>query len=141
MRSKVGFLMPLPYESVINGLIALGSEWITDKDKQIEFAYKMRELNFKVAESLLKTKTVPWVDGAVKIIYAIVALARPIGTAAMTAFGLYAHYRQIPIDTALHTAIDSSFPAWGASRHINKNKEQEEITKRERYKLNIPEYE
>ncbi|PUB87065.1 MAG: hypothetical protein DBP02_02135 [gamma proteobacterium symbiont of Ctena orbiculata] len=133
--------MALPYESVINGLIGLGSEWITDKDKQIEFAYKMRELNFKIAESLLRTQTVPWVDATVKIIYALVALMRPIGTALMTAFGLYAHYKQIQIDPAVHAAIDGAFPAWGVSRHMNKKKEQEEQTKRERIKSNIPEYE
>ena len=133
--------MALPYESVINGIIGLGSEWITDKDKQIEFAFKMRELNFKMAESLLRTQTVPWVDATVKIIYAFVALMRPLGTALMTGFGLYAHYKQIPIDTALHAAIDGAFPAWGVSRHINKTREQQEITKRERFKANIPEYE
>ncbi|MEW8420265.1 MAG: hypothetical protein AB2669_16575 [Candidatus Thiodiazotropha endolucinida] len=133
--------MGLPYESTINGIIGLGKEWILDKDKQIEFAYKMRELNFKIAESLLSTQTIPWVDATVKIIYALVALFRPIGTALMTAFGLYAHWKQIPIDTALHAAIDGAFPAWGVSRHMNKTKEQQEITKRERFKANIPEYE
>ncbi|MEW8042035.1 MAG: hypothetical protein AB2765_14795 [Candidatus Thiodiazotropha endolucinida] len=138
--------MKTPYESiesVFTGVIGLGRELITDKDKLIEFEYKTKELQLRSMDSLLQTTTTPFVDATVKIIYAFVALMRPLGTAAMTAFGLYAHYKQIPIDTGVHAAIDGAFPAWGVSRHMNKTKEQEEKTKREETRAlsNIPDYE
>lgn len=138
-------MVGLPYESAITSITGLVSEWIEDPDKKIEFEFKMRELNFRVAESLLKTQTVPWVDATVKIMYALLAFIRPIGA-------LYLSYRGIEavdlerlgnsdIANYVNAGLGMSFPGWMLSRHKNKNKEQEEITKRERYKLNVPDYE
>jgi hypothetical protein len=119
-----------PLTGIFEGLIGIGRELITDKDKLIEYEFRTKELHQKGMELIVSTQTIPWVDATVKIMYALIAFARPVGSAAMTAFGIYAHYKQIPIDGAIHAVFDGAFPAWGTSRHINKNKEQEEITKR-----------
>ena len=128
---------PLGVKSIADfgsSLVGLASEFIEDPDKRIEYQFKAQELNINFMQAVTSTVTIPWVDALVKLMYAFIAILRPLGSAAMTAFGIYAHYKQIPIDGAMHAVLDGAFPAWGASRHMNKHKEQEEITKRERVK-------
>ena len=111
----------LPFKGLIDGIISIGKEFVVDKDKQIEFAFKTQELAIKVFEALLNTHTTPKVDAAVKLLIAFNSLWRPLGGLLMTCFGLYAHYKQIPMDTTTHAMIDGALPAWGVSRHIEKN--------------------
>lgn len=119
--------MKAPYESAIESVTGLISEFIEDPDKA-------REFRFKLDQTLLQTTTTPKVDAFVKILIAtrdiIIPMLRPLGAAAMTAAGIYMHYKQIPIDGAMHALLDGSFPAWGTSRHINKQTEQRERTQR-----------
>lgn len=122
--------MKMPWEDAVNGLIDIGKEFIVDKDKQIEFEYKTKELSLQMASELLKTQTVPWVDALVKLMYAAQTFIRPFGAFIMTCFGAYCHYKGIPLDAGLHAVFDGAFVAWGASRHAHKSKVEEEKTKR-----------
>ena len=106
----------------VDNLISLGSEFIVDKDKLIEFQFKALELKYQAADMLMQTKTVPWVDATVKIMFALNTFWRPMIGALMTAFGAYAHIKQIDIEPALHAIFDGAFPAWGVSRHTEKAK-------------------
>ena len=120
--------MKMPWESVIDGFFGLAEEWIEDPDKKNEFNFKVKELEFKLRESLLTTKTTPKTDAFVKLLIAfrdiILPLLRPLGAFCMTLFGAYCHYKGIPMDGAMHAIFDGAFPAWGASRHVHKQKEQ-----------------
>lgn len=112
-------LIPLIADA-FKGLFGIGKELIVDKDKQIEYAFKLAELQQQFSMQLVSQATVPWVDATVKLMYALNSLWRPIGGALMTAFGIYAHWKGIKIEPALHAVFDGAFPAWGVSRHINK---------------------
>jgi len=120
-------MMKMPWESVIEGLTSLASEYIEDPDKRNEFIFKTQELDFQLKEKLLETTTTPKIDAFVKLLIAfrdiILPLLRPLGAACMTAFGMYCHYKGIDMDGAVHAVMDGAFPAWGASRHVYKNNE------------------
>jgi hypothetical protein len=107
---------------VFKSLFGLGAELIEDKDKLNEFNFKLNELQGQLNLQLIQTTTVPWVDGTVKLLFAFNSLWRPLGGAAMTAFGIYAYVKGIQIPEGLHAVFDAAFPAWGLSRHINKQK-------------------
>lgn len=125
--------MKMPWESTIEGLTDLAGEWIEDKDKQNEFNFRVKELSFKLRETLLTTKTTPKTDAFVKILIAfrdiIMPLLRPLGAAGMTAFALYCQYKGIELTGATEAVLVGAFPAWGASRHAHKKEE----LKNERY--------
>ena len=121
--------MKLPWESAIDGLFDVLGQAITDKDLLAKLETKRFELTTAISSELLKTKTIPWVDALVKIMIAmkdiIIPLFRPLIGAAMTAFGMYMHYRGTPMDAATQIIFDGAAPAWGVSRHANKQKEQQ----------------
>lgn len=125
--------MKMPWTSLIDGITGLASEWIEDPDKRNEFNFKIRELDFKLRETLLTVKTTPKTDAFVKILIAfrdiILPMMRPIGAAAMTAFGMYCHLKGIDIGETSQVVMDGAFPAWGASRHVHKMKAEQETTK------------
>ena len=106
--------------NIINSIIGISKEVIVDKDKQIEFEYKAKELWWAQSSELLKTTTVPWVDATVKILFALNSLWRPIGSAFMTAFAAYCAINGIMLSDTMNTIFASAFPAWGVSRHISK---------------------
>lgn len=108
--------------NALTGIMGLADQYILDKDKLIEFRFRALELNIQAQETLLKTNTTPWVDAVVKLMYALNMFWRPFVGAAMTAFGAYCHYKGIEMDAALHAVFDGAFPAWGASRHMEKIK-------------------
>lgn len=134
--------MQMPWESAINAVKDLAGEYIEDKDKRNELNFKLQELEFKLRESLLTTKTTPKTDAFVKILIAfrdiILPMLRPVGAACMTAFGMYCHYKGIPLDGATQVVMDGAFPAWGASRHVHKSREEEEKTKRHKKEQDDP---
>ena len=104
---------------LVDGLIGLGKEFVVDKDKQIEFAFKSQELVFKTMQALLLAKTNPWVDGAVKLLYALQTFWRPLVGGCMTLFGAFCHWKGIDLGNSA-LIFDGAFPAWGASRHVEK---------------------
>lgn len=115
---------------VIGDILSIVSEAVVDKDKRNEINLKLAELSHAFQMAMIQSQTVPWVDALVKVMYALVALAAPLGTAATTAFGLLMHYLVLTgkvdpaaaPDTMTHLLIDSAFPAWRAARHVEKVK-------------------
>ena len=114
---------PTDWLNPIDSLIKLGSKFVTDKDKLIEFQFKALELKQAAMTDLLHTQTYPWVDALVKLMQATVVFARPVGGALMTGFGAWCHYKGITMDVGLQALFDGAFPAWGVSRHYNKESE------------------
>lgn len=112
---------------VFAGILELAKKLIPDKDKYKELETQVKQAEIEFDRLLLGTTTTPKVDAFVKILYAverfISTLWRPLGSAAMTAFGLYAHYKGMSIDTMTHSMLDGAFAAWGVSRHMNKTEE------------------
>ncbi len=55
-------------------------------------------------------------------IEALNGLWRPIGSIVMTAFGGYCHLKGVDMEVTAHLLFDGAFPAWMASRHMQKGK-------------------
>ncbi len=117
---------------VATGLISMvssiGGKLIEDKDKKADFAFKILELAEKRMEVLVNKTTYKWVDALVKLAYAgdqiVKGLIRPIGSAAMTGLAIYCGMKGIQLDPAVSAVMVAAFPAWGASRHVDKIKKK-----------------
>lgn len=118
----MGGLIDSGLGDLFKGLIGLGGEFIEDKDKRNEYNMLIMQSQNTFNTVLISQKTHPYIDGAVKLLFALNSLWRPIGSACMTAVGIYAHIKGIPIDTANHALLDGAFPLWMGSRHMEKNK-------------------
>ena len=116
---------------LLQGIIELGKRFFTNKDHKEAFENEIEKAQLQLDQLLLTTTTTPKVDAFIKILYALErftkSLWRPFGGACMTAFGIYAHYKGLPIDQATHLLLDGAFPAWGASRHMEKSRHLPEI--------------
>ncbi len=117
-----------PIAELFTGLIGIGKELIVDKDKQIEYAFKIAQLQAGLAEKMLTMTTTPKTDAFVKILYAvkelILPMLRPIGSLVLTGFGVYAHMKGYQIPEYVHVILDGAFPGWMASRHVEKNRKK-----------------
>lgn len=116
---------------IIKGLISpvtgIVNKLVIDKDKLAELEFKREDNNYKLRSQLLTVTTTPKVDAFVKLLITfrdvVIPILRPFGAACMTAFGMYMHYRGTPLDATSQIVMDAAFPAWGTSRHINKQTE------------------
>ncbi len=126
--------MKFPWESAIESVTGLISELTIDDDKQAEIRLELEKVRAGIQKQLLSTTTTPKVDATVKLLIAfkdiVLPLLRPLGAALMTAFGAYCTYKEIPIDGATEAILIGAFPAWGASRHSNKNHSETQRTQR-----------
>lgn len=115
------------FSALISPVTKIADKMIMDKDKYAELQFKRDEHRHKEKVKLLSITTTPRIDAIVKLLYAIkdvvIPTLRPLGSAAMTAFGLWAHYKGLDIDLGLHALMDGAFPGWMGSRHINKQTE------------------
>lgn len=115
--------------SLLPGLFKIGDKLIEDKDKKMEFAFKVQEMAFKQMEILINAKTYPWLDGLVKLSYAantiIKGLFRPVVSTGMFLFAIYAEVNGITLSEGVQMLLYGSFPAWGASRHLEKKKKDD----------------
>jgi len=115
-------------------LLDLGDQFIIDKDKKAEFAFEVAKMASEFSTDILKITTTPKVDALVKIMYAsrdcLIPMLRPIGSAVLTALGMWAHYKGWDISDVAHTTIDMAFPAWMAGRQLDKHSERKEETHR-----------
>ena len=113
-------------DSLIGAAANIGGKLIEDKDKKAEFAFKTLELAQRAMEVLLNTKTYPWIDGMVKLLYGvkelIVPMFRPVGSFAMAAFAAYCDTHGIPLSDTVSTLLYGAPVAWGTSRHIEKSR-------------------
>jgi hypothetical protein len=105
---------------IFKGLTGLASEFIEDKDKRNEFNLLIKQAENQLTIAIITQETVPWVDALVKLMYASLSFARPVGGFAMTAFAGYLALKQIPVPKELLILFGSAGPAWGLSRHISK---------------------
>ena len=114
------------FTSLLPNLFSLGGKMIEDKDKKNEYAFKVLEMSHELSLKLMETKTYPWIDGLVKLAYAsesiVKGLLRPLGALCMTAFAIYADVYNIELSGTVETILYGAFPAWGASRHVEKSK-------------------
>lgn len=127
----------MPWESLIDNISSLAGEFIEDKDKRNELIFKVKELEFSLRETLLKTKTSPFVDGFVKLLIAfrdiILPMMRPLGAFYLSYMGVDIAQGELAAGgdvSALSGGLAAAFPAWGASRHAHKKHEETEKTKR-----------
>ena len=108
------------------GLFGIVDQFVEDKDKKNELVFKMLELQNSLNIQLLQMKTVPWVDAAVKILFAIqnlvIPMLRPAGAAAMAGFAAYCAMKGIPLNPVLEAALAAAFPGWMYSRHQEKTR-------------------
>lgn len=114
------------FTGIIKMIGGLGGELIEDKDKKTEFAFKMAALAEKRMEVLMNQKTYPWVDGLVKLAYAseqiVKGLFRPVASSLMLAVAVYFEINDIKVSGTVETILYGALPAWGVSRHMDKNK-------------------
>ena len=119
------------FNLILSALINAGTKLIPDKDKR-------QELSVRVIEAMLNSKTVPWVDATVKLMYAtenfIRGNTRPIASAAIFVWGLLNPEQIIRFHNELGTVGDGliatifgALPAWGISRHQQKKRESRKI--------------
>lgn len=104
----------------------LGGKLIEDKDKRTEYAFKMQELAFRAMEVMLNTKTVPWVDATIKLMYACKTFIRPVGSTVMAGFAAYCAVKQIALPEYIQVMLYGAPVAWGASRHAEKKRKTED---------------
>lgn len=117
--------------AVVNGALSLGDKMIADEDKRVEYAFKTQEITFKLLENIVNMRTIPLVDAFTKLMVASVALARPIGTFALTCAGIYMHIKGVSIPELVHAGMDSAFGVWVGAREVDKSrKHKEKIAKR-----------
>ena len=116
------------FTALLPSLFKLGDKMIVDKDKKSEFSFKVQEMAFKQMETLINAKSYPWVDALVKLAYAseqiIKGLFRPIASALMLGFAMYCEVSAIELSDGVQAILYGSLPAWGASRHIEKQKKK-----------------
>jgi hypothetical protein len=121
-------------KSLISPITNLAGKMIMDKDKFAELQFRKLELEYNAKKDLLKQTTTPKIDAVVKLLITIndvvIPLLRPLGAAAMTAFGIYMHAKGTPMEAISQAIFDGAFPAWGASRHVNKQTEAKKRTHR-----------
>ncbi len=110
--------------AIISGIFSIGDKMIVDQDKKVEFAFKTQEILFDLLGKLIAAKTIPWVDALVKLMVASVALARPIGSFALTLIGIYLDMNEYPVSETMNTALEAAFPGWMAARQYDKGKKK-----------------
>ena len=114
--------------SVAKGLIGLADQAITDKDKRIEFQYKVLDRTYQFYEKILATPTNPKLDAIIKFFLvfgtAFKGILRPVGAFLLTAGVLYLRSEGIEIPEYIEIAMASAFPGWMASRHKEKIEKQ-----------------
>lgn len=119
------------FTSLLPSLFKLGDKMIVDEDKKAEFAFKVQEMAFKQMEVLINAKTYPWIDGLVKMAYAseqiVKGLFRPIASGLMLAFAMYCEVSAIELSDGVQAILYGAFPAWGVSRHVDKQKKKENV--------------
>ena len=110
-------------------VVGLIQEYVKDPDLAAKLTAEIQQRQIDFSKTLLQTTTTPKTDALVKLLYAlrdvVIPMFRPLGSAALTAFGAYLAYNQIPTPEWLDAAMVAAFPGWMASRHVEKAKRVE----------------
>ncbi len=111
---------------IFKGVLGIVDQVVEDKDKRNEITYKIFEAQNQLNVTILTQKTVPWIDAAVKFLYALNSLWRPLVSAYLFFYGL-THpevlrqlYEMGPAGQAGIGAMFAAFPGWMYSRHKKK---------------------
>lgn len=117
--------------NLIDAALSIGKELVEDKDKRAELA-------FQTMNTLLTSKSYRWIDGLVKLSYAteqiIKGLVRPLVSTGMFVYGVLnpdvlAQLHELgTVGDVGVAAMLGSAPAWGYSRHKEKQKSKKEDT-------------
>lgn len=118
--------------SILPDLTSLADQLIEDKDKKAEYAFKLQELAMQYQQTLITTKTSPKVDAGVKLLYAISDIGQKLWRPALSGFAfiwglfnpedLMRLHELGTVGDAGIAAVFGSAPAWGYSRHVEKQK-------------------
>jgi len=119
-----------PYEKAAESAFNIIDQLVDDGDLAVKLKHEMQI-------QLLTTKTEGFVDGFVKVLFAfrdlILPILRPVGAFYLSYMGVDMAQAELAVNgdmSALSGGLAAAFPAWGASRHQNKNKSETERTKR-----------
>ena len=107
--------------SLIAPLAEIGQKLIVDKDKQLEYAFKLQDRVLSIFEKMAAVQTIPWVDAVVKLMGAVLIFGRPLGSLFLTVWGIKLHLEGAALPDWLHAMMDSAFPAWAAAREVDKS--------------------
>lgn len=107
--------------SVIPALTKLGGKFVMDKDKAAEYAFKTQEMVFALLEKIVTMQTIPWVDAMVKLLFAAMALARPLGSFYLTLKGIDMAMGKGEIGM-LDGGLMAMFPSWMGAREVDKSR-------------------
>ena len=114
-------------------VIGLISEYIEDPDLRMKMTVEVQKLEHQSMSTLLTTTTSPLVDATVKLMYAFVALFRPLASIGVFIYGLsqpetigQLYEIDQTMGTVASAGIFGAAPAWGISRHMEKTKEIKE---------------
>lgn len=123
--------------SIINAVAGVTSkglsiidQFVEDKDLRNELAVKQLELMYGLLEKIINTSTVPQVDALVKLILALIALARPLGALYLTIMGVDMASASIQAGGEVNMVegtLIGAFPTWGVAREADKR--QKEVTR------------
>ena len=112
--------------NAIAGLAKTGlgiiDQLVVDQDKKAEYAFRWNMALLAFTEKMATANTIPWVDGTVKLMYASLALARPVGSFIALLIGVDMATTEGTVD-AISGGLMSLFPAWGIARERNKVRE------------------
>ena len=119
----------VPFSGAIESALDIVDQAVDDGDLKAKLTTEIRKVELNAMQELIKTQTTPWVDALVKLMYASVALIRPLTSVGVFLFGLIFPEKLsalYAIDQTLGTvagaAVFGSAPAWGISRHLEKKK-------------------
>lgn len=93
---------------------------IPDQNKKAELAHEVTLRMLDISEKAVSIQTYKWVDAIVKLMGALMAFARPIGSFAAGAVAVYLNVKGIEISPAVEAVMMGLFPAWGVAREADK---------------------
>ena len=123
---------------VLDSGLKIVDQLVQDKDKVAEYAFETQKLKLQFIEKLVLMNTLPWVDAMVKVMFALLALARPIGSLYLTIIGVDMAQAEIEAGDAISTVsggLSAAFPAWMGAREVHKRRVEE--TKRKAIEKNL----
>jgi len=130
--------LPIPAITGLFSVLKMGmgvlDQFVEDKDLKQQLVIKQLELTYGLIEKIINTTTIPAVDAFVKILMALVVLARPIGSFLISLWGIGVVGDIGDASETVQNAAIAAFPAWGAAREVHKRREEE--TKRMEMKMN-----
>jgi len=113
-----------PYEKAAESAFSIIDQLVDDGDLAVKLKHEM-QIN------LLTTKTDGFVDGSIKVLFAIrdliLPILRPVGAFYLTYMGVDMATAELAAGgdmSALSGGLATAFPTWMGARELNKGREQ-----------------